>query len=93
MERGTSRDEADAEAQVAAMVAALFLVNRGYASIRQEDGMDGKVILRDLHPEERGLRHSFGAASSPREIGGRLKWIKIPSQLSSKQFCLGQDVR
>ena len=47
------RDEADAEAQVAAMVAALFLVNRGYASIRQEDGMDGKVILRDLHPEER----------------------------------------
>ena len=52
MERGTSRDEADAEAQVAAMVAALFLVNRGYASIRQEDGMDGKVILRDLHPEE-----------------------------------------
>ena len=34
------------------MVAALFLVNRGYASIRQEDGMDGKVILRDLHPEE-----------------------------------------
>ena len=52
MERGTSRDEADAEAQVAAMVAALFLVNRGYASIRQEDGMDGKVILSDLHPEE-----------------------------------------
>ena len=52
MERGTSRDEADAEAQVAAMVAALFLVNRGYASICQEDGMDGKVILSDLHPEE-----------------------------------------
>ena len=51
MERGT-REEADAEAQVAAMVASLFLVNRGYAGIRQEDGMDGQVILNDLHPDE-----------------------------------------
>ena len=52
MERGTPREEADAEAQVAAMVASLFLVNRGYAGIRQEDGMDGQVILNDLHPDE-----------------------------------------
>jgi hypothetical protein len=52
MESGTIREEANAEAQVAAMVATLFLVNRGYASIEQKDAIDGSVILTDLHPDE-----------------------------------------
>ena len=52
MENGTTREEANAEAQVASMVAALFLVNRGYANIMQEEGTNGRVVLTDLNPDD-----------------------------------------
>ena len=43
-----SEEEAKAEAQVTALVSALFLTNRGYVDISQEEGRDGKIILRNL---------------------------------------------
>jgi chromatin segregation and condensation protein Rec8/ScpA/Scc1 (kleisin family) len=51
MEGGVELDEAQAEAQVTALVSALFLTNRGYADLTQESGRNGAIILRDLHPE------------------------------------------
>ena len=43
-----SEEEAKAEAQVTALVSALFLTNRGYVDLSQEEGRDGKIILRNL---------------------------------------------
>ena len=68
MENGETREEADAEAQVAAMVAALFLVNRGYVSIEQKDAIDGSVILTDLHPEESNFEELSSRLHPPHEI-------------------------
>ena len=68
MENGETREEADAEAQVAAMVAALFLVNRGYVSIEQKDAIDGSVILTDLHPEESDFEELSSRLHPPHEI-------------------------
>jgi len=48
LQSGMSEEEAKAEAQVTALVSALFLTNRGYVDIFQEDGSDGKIILRNL---------------------------------------------
>lgn len=45
---GMSIEEAKSEAQVTALVAALFLTNRGYVDLNQEEGRDGKIILRNL---------------------------------------------
>ena len=75
------------------MVAALFLVNRGYASIRQEDGMDGKVILSDLHPEEKTSTF-YRAASSPREISGGLKMENdaLPTVIEAILFGSGRSM-
>ena len=51
LQSGMSEEEAKAEAQVTALVSALFLTNRGYVDIFQEDGSDGKIILRNLWEE------------------------------------------
>ena len=48
LQSGLSEEEAKAEAQVTALVSALFLTNRGYVDISQEEGRDGKIILRNL---------------------------------------------
>lgn len=48
IQSGLSEEEAKAEAQVTALVSALFLTNRGYVDISQEEGRDGKIILRNL---------------------------------------------
>ena len=45
---GISRDEAEAEAQVTALVSALFLTNRGYVDLKQEKGRNGTITLQDL---------------------------------------------
>ena len=68
MESGTTREEANAEAQVAAMVATLFLVNRGYASIEQKDAIDGSVILTDLYPDESDFEELSSRLHPPPEI-------------------------
>ncbi len=48
VESGMTNEEADAEAQVTALVSALFLTNRGYVDLKQEKGRNGKITLKDL---------------------------------------------
>ncbi|HJM23466.1 MAG TPA: hypothetical protein QF461_03155, partial [Candidatus Thalassarchaeum sp.] len=48
VESGISEEEAEAEAQVTALVSALFLTNRGYVDLNQENGRNGKITLKDL---------------------------------------------
>ena len=48
VESGMTNEEADAEAQVTALVSALFLTNRGYVDLNQEKGRNGKITLKDL---------------------------------------------
>ena len=48
LQSGMNEDEAKAEAQVTALVSALFLTNRGYVDLSQEEGSDGKILLRNL---------------------------------------------
>ena len=48
LQSGMNEEEAKAEAQVTALVSALFLTNRGYVDLSQEEGSDGKILLRNL---------------------------------------------
>ena len=48
LKSGMNEEEAKAEAQVTALVSALFLTNRGYVDIYQEEGSDGKIVLENL---------------------------------------------
>jgi len=48
LQSGMNKEEAKAEAQVTALVSALFLTNRGYVDLSQEEGSDGKILLRNL---------------------------------------------
>jgi predicted nucleic acid-binding protein len=48
VESGMTNEEADAEAQVTALISALFLTNRGYVDLKQEKGRNGKITLKDL---------------------------------------------
>lgn len=48
LKSGMNEEEAKAEAQVTALVSALFLTNRGYVNISQEEGSDGKIVLENL---------------------------------------------
>ena len=47
-EPDASEDEIRAEAQVTALVSTLFLTNRGYVSLSQQQGKNGKIELKDL---------------------------------------------
>ena len=51
VEGGLEFDEAEAEAQVTALVSALFLTHRGYADLTQKSGRDGLISIKDLHPD------------------------------------------
>ena len=51
VEGGLEFDEADAEAQVTALVSALFLTHRGYADLTQKSGRNGLISIKDLHPD------------------------------------------
>ena len=48
MNYGVQVEEAQAEAQVTALVSALFLTNRGYTELSQEPGKDGTITLKPL---------------------------------------------
>ena len=48
LDSGVEVGEARAEAQVTALVSALFLTNRGYTELSQESGRNGKVSLVPL---------------------------------------------
>ncbi len=52
MKSGIDKEEAEAEAQVTALVSALFLTNRGYVDLKQEKGRNGKITLKDLWTKE-----------------------------------------
>ena len=62
VESGISEEEAEAEAQVTALVSALFLTNRGYVDLNQENGRNGKITLKDcgqrMRISQRFLRNS-----------------------------------
>ena len=51
VEGGLEFDEAEAEAQVTALVSALFLTHRGYADLTQQSGRNGLISIKDLHPD------------------------------------------
>jgi chromatin segregation and condensation protein Rec8/ScpA/Scc1 (kleisin family) len=51
LEKGLDSDEAEAEAQVTALVSSLFLTHRGYADLTQNSGRDGMITLKDLPPD------------------------------------------
>jgi chromatin segregation and condensation protein Rec8/ScpA/Scc1 (kleisin family) len=53
LKSGMNEEEAKAEAQVTALVSALFLTNRGYVDIYQEEGSDGKIVLENLWKDAR----------------------------------------
>ena len=48
---GLEFDEAEAEAQVTALVSALFLTHRGYADLTQKSGRNGLISIKDLNPD------------------------------------------
>ncbi|MDE0706547.1 MAG: hypothetical protein OSB22_02000 [Candidatus Poseidoniales archaeon] len=52
VESGIPKEEAEIEAQVTALVSALFLTNRGYVDLKQENGRNGKITLKDLWTED-----------------------------------------
>ena len=52
VESGIPKEEAKIEAQVTALVSALFLTNRGYVDLKQENGRNGKITLKDLWTED-----------------------------------------
>ena len=45
---GVGEEEAKTESQVTAFVSSLFLTNRGYISLDQEGGYNGRILLGDL---------------------------------------------
>ena len=53
MDVGLEGEEADTESQVTAFVSTLFLTNRGYISLDQEGGHNGRIVLGDLWGESR----------------------------------------
>ncbi len=52
IDSGLNQDEAEAEAQVTALVSALFLTHRGYANLTQEKGRNGRILLKDLWKDD-----------------------------------------
>ncbi len=50
IESGLSSEEAEAEAQVTALVSSLFLTHRGYAEVFQDSS--GQISLKNLHLED-----------------------------------------
>ena len=47
---GISREEAESEAQVTALVSSLFLTHRGYAEVSQDN--EGNISLKNLHLDD-----------------------------------------
>ena len=48
MVAGVEEKDAKTESQVTAFVSTLFLTNRGYISLNQEEGYNGRIVLEDL---------------------------------------------
>ena len=69
LDSGVEHGEAKAEAQVTALVAALFLTNRGYTELSQEPGRNGKVTLVPLWDGEESFSE-LTAKLHPGEVKG-----------------------
>ena len=68
VDSGVRSDEARSEAQVTALVSALFLTNRGYTEISQEPGRNGKVSIAPLWEGEDSFAE-LTAKLHPGEVG------------------------
>ena len=68
VDSGVGSDEARSEAQVTALVSALFLTNRGYTEISQEPGRNGKVSIASLWEGEDSFAE-LTAKLHPGEVG------------------------
>ena len=68
VDSGVGFDEARSEAQVTALVSALFLTNRGYTEISQEPGRNGKVSIAPLWEGEDSFAE-LTAKLHPGEVG------------------------
>ena len=69
LDSGIEHGEAKAEAQVTALVSALFLTNRGYTELSQEPGRNGKVTLVPLWNGEESFSE-LTAKLHPGEVKG-----------------------
>ena len=69
LDSGVEHGEAKAEAQVTALVSALFLANRGYTELSQEPGRNGKVTLVPLWDGEESFSE-LTAKLHPGEVKG-----------------------
>lgn len=69
LDSGVEHGEAKAEAQVTALVSALFLTNRGYTELSQEPGRNGKVTLVPLWDTEESFSE-LTARLHPGEVKG-----------------------
>jgi len=69
LDSGVEHGEAKAEAQVTALVSALFLTNRGYTELSQEPGRNGKVTLVPLWDGEESFSE-LTAKLHPGEVKG-----------------------
>ena len=69
LDSGVEHGEAKAEAQVTALVSALFLTNRGYTELSQEPGRNGKVTLVPLWDGEESFSE-LTARLHPGEVKG-----------------------
>ncbi len=69
LDSGVEHGEAKAEAQVTALVSALFLTNRGYTELSQEPGRNGKVTLVPLWDGEESFSE-LTAKLHPGEVTG-----------------------
>jgi hypothetical protein len=49
----SNEQDSKTESQVTAFVSTLFLTNRGYISLDQEGGYNGRIVLEDLWGESR----------------------------------------
>ena len=67
---GIHEDEARAEAQVTALVSSLFLTNRGYISLEQDDGIDGQIKIKDLWSNNNNFEKLTDKLHPKEKLGG-----------------------
>ena len=67
---GIQEDEARAEAQVTALVSSLFLTNRGYISLEQDDEIGGQIRIKDLWSKNNDFEKLTNKLHPKEKLGG-----------------------
>ena len=67
---GIQEDEARAEAQVTALVSSLFLTNRGYISLEQDDEIGGQIRIKDLWSKNNDFEKLTDKLHPKEKLGG-----------------------